>query len=41
MNKYTHTEKILTFSSELEMFLKIERLFKIENFFILLELSWI
>jgi len=32
MDKNTHTEKILTFSSELEMFFKIERLFKIENF---------
>jgi len=36
-----YTEKILTFSSELKMFLKIDRNFKVENVFILLESSWI
>jgi len=39
INQIAHTEKILTISSEFKMFLKIERHFKIENVFILLESS--
>jgi len=35
------TEKILTFSSELKMFLKTEGHFNVEIVFILLESSWI
>jgi len=36
---YLYTEKILTLSFELKMFLKIERHFQVENVFILLEPS--